>query len=72
MPEGKIRVPSLYGLSPGEVTQTLNDLGLYLQAKGTDSTAWHVLATKQDIPPGTEVERGSTISVTFTDTKDLD
>ena len=72
MPEGKIRVPSLYGLSPGEVTQTLNDLGLYLQAKGTDSTAWHVLATKQDIPPGTEVERGSTICVTFTDTKDLD
>ncbi len=72
MPEDKVTVPSLLGMTANEVTATLNDLGLYLQAKGTDSTAWHVLGAKQSIPPGTEVPRGTTVTVTFTDTKDLD
>lgn len=72
MPEGMVKVPSLLGMTVTQATQALNDLGLYLQAKGTDSTAWHVLAAKQSIPPGTEVSRGTTVTVTFTDTKDLD
>lgn len=72
MPEGQVTVPSLLGMTATQATQALNDLGLYLQAKGTDSTAWHVLATGQSIPPGTEVARGTTVTVTFADTKDLD
>jgi beta-lactam-binding protein with PASTA domain len=60
------------GLTVTEATQKLNDLGLYLQAKGTDSTARHVLVTGQDIPAGTEVERGTTVTLLFADTNDRD
>lgn len=72
MTSDKVEVPSLMGLTVEEATGKLNDLGLYLQAKGTDSTAWHVLGADQSIPPGTKVERGTTVTVTFTDTKDMD
>ncbi len=72
MPEDRVIVPTLVGMTVSEVTKKLNEAGLYLQAKGTDSTAWHVLAADQSIPPGTEVERGTTVTVTFTDTQDLD
>ncbi len=72
MTDEQVEVPSLYGLTAEECTRKLNDLGLYLQAKGTDSTAWHVLATTQSIAPGTMVDRCTTITVTFTDTKDMD
>ncbi len=72
MTEEQVGVPDLFGLTAEECTRKLNDLGLYLQAKGTDSTAWHVLATNQSISPGTMVDRGTTITVTFTDTNDMD
>ena len=68
----QVEVPSLYGLTVEETTKKLNDLGLYLQPKGTDLTAWHVLAANQSIAPGTKVDRGTTVTVTFTDTKDMD
>ncbi|MBR6825123.1 MAG: PASTA domain-containing protein [Oscillospiraceae bacterium] len=72
MTEEAVAMPSLYGLTVEETVRKLNDLGLYLQPKGTESTAWHVLAANQSIPPGTMVERGTTVTVTFTDTKDMD
>jgi stage V sporulation protein D (sporulation-specific penicillin-binding protein) len=72
MEEETVELPSLIGLTVEETTKKLNDLGVYLQAKGTDSTAWHVLVATQSIPPGTKVERGTTVTVTFTDTKDMD
>ena len=46
--------------------------GLYLQAKGTDLDAWHVVVTDQSIPAETEVDRGTTITVIFADTTDMD
>ena len=72
MPTGLVTVPSLMGLTATEATQKLNDLGLYLQAKGTDSTARHVLVTGQDIPAGTQVELGTTVTLLFADTNDRD
>ena len=72
MPTGLVTVPSLMGLTVTEATQKLNDLGLYLQAKGTESTARHVLVTGQDLPAGTEVERGTTVTLLFADTNDRD
>ncbi len=42
--------------------------GLYVQAKGTDRTDVYVLAAYQDIDPGTEVDRGTTITVEFSST----
>ena len=39
-----------------------------MQAKGVDSTASYVVASQQDIAPGTQVARGTMIVVTFIDT----
>ncbi len=72
MPTDTVAVPNLMGLTLAEASKKLNDLGLYLQAKGTDATAWHVVATRQSIAQGTEVSRGTTVTVTFTDTQDMD
>ena len=72
MPTDKVTVPNLMGMTVTQATQALSDKGLYLQAKGTDSTAWHVVVTDQNIPEGTEVDRGTTITVIFADTTDMD
>lgn len=72
MPTDTVAVPDLMGLTLAEASKKLNDSGLYLQAKGTDATAWHVVATRQSIASGTEVSRGTTVTVTFTDTQDMD
>lgn len=72
MPTGQVRVPDLFGKTVEEATRALNDLGLYLQAKGTNATRGHVVVTAQDIPPGTQVERGTTVTVLFADTADMD
>ncbi len=72
MPTDSVTVPDVMGLTLAEASKKLNDLGLYLQAKGTDATAWHVVATRQSIAQGTQVSRGTTVTVTFTDTQDMD
>ena len=72
MPTDKVEVPNLMGMTVAEATQALSELGLYLQAKGTDSTAWHVVVTDQDIEVGTKVSRGTTITVIFADTTAMD
>lgn len=72
MPTDTVTVPALIGLTVSEATQKLNDLGLYLQAKGTDATDWHVVAASQSIAAGTQVERGTTVTLVFTDTTDMD
>ena len=71
-PDGTVTVPNLLGKTAQEATELLTPLGLYLQPKGADSTAWRVVATAQDLSPGTEVERGTTVTVLFTDTNDMD
>jgi len=72
MPTHKVKVPSLIGLTVEEATKLLNDLGLYLQAKGTDLRAKHVLVTSQDLKEGTEVALGTTVTVIFADTTAMD
>lgn len=72
MPTQEVTVPNLMGMNVAEATKTLTDLGLYLQAKGTDSTAWHVVVTNQDIAADTKVARGTTVTVIFADTTAMD
>ena len=72
MPKDQVEVPDLMGLTVSEATQALMDLGLYLQAKGTDTTAWYVVVTDQDLEAGTKVDRGTTITVIFADTTAMD
>lgn len=72
MPTDDVSVPSLLGMSLEEATRMLSDLGLYLQPKGADPSQWRVTAITQDLPPGTQVERGTTVTVTFADTTAMD
>ena len=72
MPTNTVLVPNLMGMTVSEATKTLNEIGLYLQAKGTDSTAWHVIVTSQDLAEGTEVALGTTVTVLFADTTAMD
>lgn len=72
MPTDQVSVPNLKGLTVAQANEALADAGLYLQAKGADSNASHVIVTSQDIAEGTPVARGTMITVTFTDTTAMD
>ena len=64
----KVEVPDFIGCSVADVNYLATNAGLYVQAKGTDRTDVYVLAAYQDIEPGTEVDRGTTITVEFSST----
>ena len=68
MPTDQVTVPDLSGLTVAQANQALADCGLYMQAKGVDSSASYVIAAQQDIDPGVQVARGTMIVVTFIDT----
>ena len=68
MPTDQVTVLDLKGLTVAQANRVLADCGLYMQAKGVDSTASYVVASQQDIAPGTQVARGTMIVVTFIDT----
>ena len=63
-----VEVPDFIGCSVADVNYLAANAGLYVQAKGTDRTDVYVLAAYQDIEPGTEVDRGTTITVEFSAT----
>ena len=64
----RVEVPDFIGCSVADVNYLASNAGLYVQAKGTDRTDGYVLAAYQDIDPGTEVDRGTTITVEFSST----
>ena len=64
----RVEVPDFIGCSVADVNYLASNAGLYVQAKGTDHTDVYVLAAYQDIDPGTEVDRGTTITVEFSST----
>ena len=63
-----VEVPDFIGCSVADVNYLAANAGLYVQAKGTDRTDVYVLAAYQDIEPGREVDRGTTITVEFSAT----
>ena len=65
VPTDKVKVPDLSGMTPAQANTALVNSGLYLQSKGSD-LSWATV-TSQDIAPGTEVDRGTTITVEYTD-----
>lgn len=64
----RVEVPDFIGCSVADVNYLASNAGLYVQAKGTDRTDVYVLAAYQDIDPGTEVDRGTTITIEFSST----
>ncbi len=66
-PTDKITVPNFIGLSVAQANDTAANAGLYIQAKGTNKTDSNVTVTYQSVEAGVEVNRGTTITVEFTD-----
>lgn len=62
----KVEVPNFVGYGVADVNYLAANAGVYVQAKGTDQTDVWVSVAYQDIEPGTEVDRGTTITVEFT------
>ena len=70
VPADKVTVPKLTGLTPARARKVMENSGLYLQTKG--STEAYSVVTDQDYPAGSEVPRGTTITVELTDQTALD
>lgn len=71
-PTDMIIVPDFRGMTVAQVNQAIIGTGLYLQSVGSSNTGGFVTVTSQDIEPGTEVERGTLVTVEFTDSSAQD
>ncbi len=72
-PTDLVTVPDLIGLTQYEANITISNIGgLYLQTRGTTNQSGTVSVSAQSIPAGTEVERGTTITVELTDSSARD
>lgn len=67
-PTDTVEVPKLIGMTVSQANAAIVNSGLYLQSKGTDATSGTVTVTSQSIAADTQVPRGTTITVEFTDT----
>ena len=67
-PEDKIQVPDFSDMTLVAALNRASQNGLYMLVTGVNQDAWNVVITHQDIPAGTMVDRGTTITVEFTDT----
>lgn len=67
----QVEVPDFVGYAVADVNWLANNAGVYVQAKGTDRTSYATV-TYQSIEPGTKVDRGTTITVEFTDHSSLE
>ena len=67
-PDDTITMPNLNGMTPDVVKDTLNNLGLYMNASGTsESYSSETFAYKQSVQDGEQVEQGTVITVYFSD-----
>lgn len=66
-PTDKVEVPDFSDMTLVSANQFAIKHGLYMLITGVNQDAWNVVATYQDIPAGTLVDRGTTITVEFTD-----
>ena len=67
-----VRVPDFSGMNRAEASEAAGKLGLYILVTGNTDISPTITVTAQDIPPGTEVSAGSTITLHFTDTRSRD
>ena len=67
----QVEVPDFVGYAVADVNWLANNAGVYVQAKGTDRTSYATV-TYQSVEPGPKVDRGTTITVEFTDHSSLE
>ncbi len=66
-PTEQVTVPDFTGMSVAQANQVAAENGLYILARGTDRATSDVSVTYQDIEAETQVERGTMITLEFTD-----
>lgn len=72
-PTDLVTVPSLIGLTQYEAMITIqNTGGLYMQIRGSNSQSGAVAVSAQSVEAGTQVERGTTVTVELTDSSARD
>ncbi len=65
---GETEVPDFSGMHRQQASDTAGNLGLHILVAGNDSLKPTVTVSSQDIPAGTQVSPGTTVTLTFTDT----
>ena len=64
-----VEVPDFTGMNRQQASTAAGELGLYILVTGNREISTTVTVTAQDISPKTQVAVGSTIRLTFADTK---
>ena len=67
-----VQVPDFSGMNRAQASDAAGKLGLYVLVAGNPEISPNIIVTAQDIPPKTEVSRGTTITLQFTDTTSRD
>ncbi len=67
-----VTVPNFIGMHRQQASDAALAEGLYILVSGNTEISPAVTVTRQDIPAGTQVSRGTTIKLEFTDTKAAD
>jgi len=67
VPEDQVTVPDFSGMTLVSANNKAVNSGLYMLITGVNRDEWNTQATYQDIPAGTVVDRGTTVTVEFTD-----
>ena len=71
-PTDTVQVPDFGGMNRQQAADMAAELGVYILVEGNTSLKSTVKASAQSIAPGTQVPRGTTISIGFMDTKAAD
>ena len=68
-PTETVEVPDFTGMNRQQASAAAGELGLYILVAGNQEVSTSVTVTNQDILPKTQVPVGSTLRLTFADTK---
>jgi len=71
-PEQTVEVPDFFGMNRQQASDAAGKAGLYILVAGNDQISSTVTVMDQSIPAGTQVELGTTVRLTFVDTKTAD
>ncbi len=70
--KAQVRVPDFSGMNRVQAEEIAGQLGLYILVSGNPEIAPQVRVTSQNVPAGQTVDKGSTITLEFTDTTSRD
>ena len=68
----RVKVPDFVGMTRQQAADAAGVLGLYILPLGNTDLSPNITVTAQSIPANTEVDAGTTVDLTFTDTKIID